>query len=338
MNTTFRCRRYVGWLGLACTAGTGAFVGLLYMALHEECRSAPPCGDLGLVLISAGPIALLGLGGPYMIAYAIRHRLTIGGGNVELTGVFGTRQIALADVAEARWRMGKDGGRLTLKGRAHELRIDFGGYPPDDARRLIRFFRLGLAEDVQRGWEEYWNSTWRLFDAPDPARREEFAEKTRALRARMLAWILLGAVLCVAAAVVVWLYTGNARGFAMLLLYFPVLLLFALLVRADRGRIAEKTVMPPQRLPIAMVAGGMLFLMLVMLVLTIFMILGAIGASTVRILLYSGTAVAGAAILAGAVLSAFSSSSRNSGLVRAKTAAARLAEQEYMREEEKKRR
>jgi hypothetical protein len=324
MNATFRCKRLIKYVGLGCTVVGVVFVGMLYLALNEDDPNAKPWAGFALAAISIGPILLLGLGGPYILAAAIRHRLTIDGDKVESVGVFATGRIDLALVAEARWRISRDGGRLTLIGPSGRLKIDFSDYPSDDSRRLIKFFRLRLPEAVQRGWDKYWSFTWPLFDVPDPARREEFAEKTRALRARLILWFVVGMMLVVAAGVVLWRYTGDATrtlGLPLFLLTIAIVPLL-LVVRADNGKISEKT--DPRRnitaLP-ALPAAALVVFMLTFCLCTVFRIFDIPG---IKALLFSGSVI-------GAVLAVIGARLSERRAKRARAEGAKLAEKEYMR-------
>ena len=99
------------------------------------------------------------------------------------------------------------------------------------------FSALRLPETVQSGWEKYWNFSWHFFDLPDPARREEFAEKTRAMRVRLAIFVLVGVVVAVGVGVVAWRFTGNV--YDMLRSLMAVFILpIVFLLRADRGKIS----------------------------------------------------------------------------------------------------
>jgi hypothetical protein len=327
MNTTFRCVRSLAYLGLCGVALVPVLIGLLYFAFTTDLSDLPLWLNLlGLLEILA---LLLGcsLGGPAMIVFAIRHRLTISGSQIQLVGILRTVQIDLAQVTEARWRRG---GKLVLRGAFGKLGIELSYYPAEQVRQLIKYFHLQLPAAVQQGWDKYWRSRWQLFDMPDPARREEFAEKTRALRARLTIWVVVGAMLCVGTMVVVWRYTGDIGGIAPILFCFPLLVLLAFLARADRAKIAEKTVQPRKRLPVVMVVASNLLLMVLMLALTVSMIYGIVSAGTAQILLYSGAGVAGILMVFGVILAGL----RGGELKRARAEGAKLAEHEYMQREE----
>ena len=223
--------------GHHCRDRVPGFIALFYLASTEkDPRPGPSLAVLNIIAL--GPILLLGVGGPWMILESIRNRLTVRDDRVTKVSAFGTTEIDLRCVTEARWKRRQGTGRLELRTETGKLCIDFPLYPAADARQLIRFFRARLPESIQTNWEAYWANAWQIFDEPDPGRREEFAAATRALRRRMAVWISLGTVLIVIAGVIAWRITGDAKALCSIALC--IFLLPALFFRADRGKIGDR--------------------------------------------------------------------------------------------------
>jgi hypothetical protein len=323
MNATYRCKRFSALLCVASIVGGSVFVGVLWLALQEPISpNAPPYAWAVLAVLFSFPILLLNVGGMYALVGAIRHRLTITGDCVESVNAFTTTQIDLTQVHEAKWRVyGTDGGRLVLKCPSNKLTLDFTAYAKEHSRELIKFLRLRLPEPTQRGWDKYWQRHWRLFDEPDPAQREYFAEETRRLRWRLGAWCFLGIAVGLPVVVAAHCWAGNwdaLRKLPVILLLLPLYFLPVFLVRADRCRISERFARP--KMNKVFILGVAVFGLTYVLYIA-FAALHIPGRETMS---YIGMAVAIVLILPGAYL--------QDRLIRPTNAkAAKAAEREYMR-------
>jgi cation transport ATPase len=253
----------------------------------------------------------------YLLFAYFRHSLTIEGGRVLSVGMVRSTCLELDTVLDARWRRYGGYGRLGLRTASEKLAIDFGDYRPEQARELIRFFRHRLPQDIQQGWERYWEFYWRRFDEPDPARREHFALETRWLRRRMLLWVSLGTGLCASLGLALWWWTGDAqslRGIVLSLLFWPVVWL----IRADRGKIAEKV--PEQLSANAAVIVGLILLGLTLTVVLAFAAFAIPGGQTTY----------GIGVLGSLLLILLGVAIEHRRIERSRDEAARLAEIEYM--------
>jgi hypothetical protein len=290
-------------------------VGGLCLVLHEPNPSPSLAGTVFLIVMGSGVVLLLTVGGTYGLVGALRHRLTIRGDCVESVAAFSTRQIRLSEVDEVRWQFA---GGLVLKSSSCKLKIDLSLYSRQQTRELIGFFRLQLPESIQTGWNRFWRIKWRLFDDPDPARREQFVAKTRALHRRLLAWFLAGGVAIVAVTIVVWHYTGSWSA----LVGLPVLMVLAttvLAVRADCGKVADKFDLNLRLSPI-LLAGLISFLLFVPISVTF----AAFDLPGGKVLFFTGSGF-------GYVLVAAGVFQQRRRMEDASEQAARMAEQEYMR-------
>jgi hypothetical protein len=309
MNATYRCRRGLVWLGLM-----GIAVGAVLAAVGSG-GSPPDTRAIVLtLLIASGSLWI----GSARLLRAWRHRLVVTEVEVEYVGILSTRRIALEDVLEARWVRGGTAGVLSLKTSSDTINLSLGIYVQPVRRELIRFFRLRLAEPIQHNWEKYWRYHWRQLDEPDPAKAEVFAEQTWALRRRLHLWCLLGALIVVPVAVVVWQYTGDAtplRRVTLLLLLWP-LVFFA---RAERGRVAEQCSLRPRVRPPVM-AGEIILLLTWIVALP----LAAFMTPSARIVFHGGLACHTLLILVGTIGPLIQ-------IERFRSEGAKLAEQEYMR-------
>ncbi len=119
-----------------------------------------------------------------------RHRLTVSQSHVEFQGVWKTRRIVLDDVREFRWRKIGSVGRLTLKTSNNKLGVDLGEYGNDASRKLIRYFRFRLPQEIQKNWQPFWKQYWRLFELPDES--DSGTAELFATRRRMDRLFLIG--------------------------------------------------------------------------------------------------------------------------------------------------
>jgi hypothetical protein len=325
MNATYHCKRSLAFLGAASMVGGLAFIGMLCLALQEPSSpNAPPYALVLLAVVSSFPIVLLDVGGAFCLLVANRHRLTIAGESVESLGIFGAKQINLAHVSEARWRIyGTGGGRLVLKGPTCKLTIDFSAYPKEHSRQLIRFFRFRLRQSNQQEWEKYWRRHWRFFDDPDPALHEQFVAETRALRWRLVAWIVLGMSIGLPIAGALFFYAGKSVELWKLpVVLIPIAAFFAYVVvnvRADRNRIADRFVVRPKANAL-LVLAGVIFVLTWILAITL-ALFDAPGGKSVFV---SGVVLT-TILLYGWVIH------QTRAMERAKVEAAKAAEGEYMR-------
>ncbi|MFZ1937084.1 MAG: hypothetical protein WCB27_21750 [Thermoguttaceae bacterium] len=324
MNAPYRRSRWLILLGgLATPLGIAAAVAGVCMLRAEPDPGAPACAPIIVgILLCTFPTLLLGVGGPLIIIDVIRHRLIVEGDSITQMQLFRTKQVNLADVVEARWRVGGS-GILKLKNASEAIKLEFAGYSGAETRQLIKFFHLRLPAEVQKGWKKFWEAKWRMFDEPDPARSEEFAEETRRLRLRLSIWLLLGGSVLVFVAVVVWFYTHDISTFrhlALLILLLPIIFV----VSANRGRIAEHPDVRSGRTASLRPFIGLAIAMLDILVAIPFGLLSLpiMGQSV----MYAGAAIGCLWMVIGAW--------RQQRRIRQATSlAAKLAEQEYMQPE-----
>jgi hypothetical protein len=104
MNATCRRQRWLIGLGLLSTA-LGAAFAVGGMCFFLEDAGNPQCPLWGNIFMAVGflfCVMLCGIGGLYVVADAIRHRLTVEGDDLTLVQVFRTKRICLAAVVEAR--------------------------------------------------------------------------------------------------------------------------------------------------------------------------------------------------------------------------------------------
>lgn len=85
-----------------------------------------------------------------LLAYWL-ERLEIRGESIFFQGVVGMRELSLAHVTAARWRVGQD-GRVVLRSLAGKLVIHFGNFERAERLWLIRYLRGKLPESVQHDW------------------------------------------------------------------------------------------------------------------------------------------------------------------------------------------
>jgi hypothetical protein len=324
MNATYRYKRWLIGLGvLGAAMGVGFAVAGSSLLMTEPNPGSPPWA-MAIVAVAAVLSTLLcGVGGPWIIAEVVRHRLTIDGDNVTQVLVFRTKRINLAEVVEARWRIGQDGGYLRLKTPDEKIKLEFYGYSRNETRRLVKFLRLRLPAAIQKGWEKYWAFTWRMFDVPDPARREEFAEKTRCLRRRLLVVLLLSSGVLVFMAVAVSFYARNVESLKQLVFLF-LLLPIIYVVSAGRGKIAEH--------PDVRCSSDVSPLVLIGVIATMLIPCAAIPFAMLDMPITGRSVMIGGAAL-GCLLVIIGSWRRDRKTRQTQSLAAKLAEQEYMQPE-----
>jgi hypothetical protein len=271
MNETFRPRPGLRYSMLACLT--------LFVPMGVICAIAIP--QTGAALLGSGFCGFLAIGAMVMLLDIRRHRLTVTENVVEACGLFGGKQIPLAEVIEARWRLYSDLGRLVLKTAAGKVAINFSTYPREHAHRLILFFRNRLPKERQVGWEPFWEFYWSRFDTPDPACRERFAEETRWLRMRMDLWMVLGLLLT--AGLMAWAYPwlreaqhmpeGRHPAMVVLIGLGSIVALWAFVrfqVTADVGKIRERVPPPDAGPAVAIYFGSLLLTITVPLAMAIY--------------------------------------------------------------------
>ncbi len=323
MNATYRRKRWLISLGLLATLfGVGFAVAGTCLLGVEPNPGSPPWAMAVMAIAVVGSTLLCGIGGPWTIAEVIRHRLTIDGDNVTQVQIFRTKEVNLARVVEAQWRISQGGGRLVLKTADEELRLDFSGYSRSETRQLIKFLHLRLPAAVQKGWEKYWSYAWPMFDVPDPTRREESAEETRRLRRRLVIWLLLGVSLTIVGTILLWVYTGDVKslkGLAFLVFLLPILLLC--FVVSAGGKVAAHPDVRRGFNPSPLVFIGLAVLILSFLAAIPFAFLDM--RTVCQFILIGGPVFACLLMLIGL-------QSRGRRIRETRSLAAKLAEQEYM--------
>jgi hypothetical protein len=325
MNATYRCKKSYVFIGILGTMFAVLPLAMLYIVFFDP----PPHRELWAAIVMTpaclAVLLLTGVGGPYVVVLAIRHRLIVCGDKITSVNALGTAEIDLPCVTEARWKRGQNGGRLLLRTELTKLRIDFDNYSADAARELIRFFRFRLPEAIQTNWEPYWTFAWGFFDKPDPARREEFAAETRALRRRLAIWVSLGMIVIAAVGFFVWRSTGDCTrtlgSIGALLVILPI----ALGIRADRGRISDQSKAPRRVHPFQAIA-----LAIMLATMPLGLLIMAMGNWGGRVVFYAGEAVVVASGVIAWVFAVIGCISQDARQRRARKEAARLAEQEYL--------
>jgi len=78
--------------------------------------------------------------------------VSIRNGHVLLKEVNGSTEIHLSDVTQAQWRWGEQ-GRIILRTATKKALIEFNKFESNEALWLVRYFRDGLSESVQHGWD-----------------------------------------------------------------------------------------------------------------------------------------------------------------------------------------
>lgn len=112
-------------------------------SFHRPVAAAVTCG-----LICS---FFAGVGCWIIVAY-LRHRLFVTREFVRVTDCFRTREVRLASVTHAVWRLG---GVLVLHETNNSAKILFENYTYQEQVDLIQFFRTALAEDTQDGWKPF---------------------------------------------------------------------------------------------------------------------------------------------------------------------------------------
>lgn len=147
----FRIRKAYRNLSLVCLA-LFFFVGI--GAVYGMWIGAPP--DLrtyAVVSVSLIWSAMTGLAAWGLLSYW-RKSLTIQNAHVIWQGVLGRKEIDLASVREARWRLAMSGS-IKLRSLSDHLTIHLDSFGPIDRLWLIRYFRITLPESVQDGWDTF---------------------------------------------------------------------------------------------------------------------------------------------------------------------------------------
>lgn len=147
MSETFRLRRhhrYIGAAGLVFAVLLNcAFVSAVILETNDWKR-------VTATLCLAGTCFLMvGGSGLWLVLYQGRHELVIREGSILHRGLFSSKEMVLSEVTEARWCVP---GGLVLKSASGRITIGFANYEAAEVLRLIPFFREGVADEVQTGW------------------------------------------------------------------------------------------------------------------------------------------------------------------------------------------
>ena len=92
------------------------------------------------------------LGSIYMVAGALRARITLFPDRIRLDGVFRSREMRLDWIEKIKWQ---HTGAFKLIGTGAKLTIDLHPYDAPTRLHLIRIFRAVLPEENQTGWPEF---------------------------------------------------------------------------------------------------------------------------------------------------------------------------------------
>jgi hypothetical protein len=126
-----------------------------------------------------GTLTLLGA---HLVRAARVERLWVWEDRVRVVGSLRTRDVAFAEVTEARWRaFPAPGGSLVLRTPAGKAVIYFENYGRFHGSRMRDFFRSALPVEVQTGWDKHTEMY-----VPNPAKLER-ARKARGRAHGMLA-------------------------------------------------------------------------------------------------------------------------------------------------------
>jgi hypothetical protein len=208
------------------------------------------------------------------------------------------------------------------------LKLELYGYAANEIRQLVKFFHLRLPEEVQMGWDKYWAFTWRMFDTPDPKRREEFAEATRRLRRRLLTWWLVGVGMIFVGAILLWRYTGDSKSLKQLgLLIFLLPLLMLAFFASVGGRIGRHPDVQRSSVAHPVLIIGWAVLMSAFLVPIPIALVGS--PVTARYVFFGTSAI-------GCLITVIGLWPQNRRTRQASMQGAKLAEQEYMRPDQKR--
>ncbi|MDR3622678.1 MAG: hypothetical protein P4L85_25220 [Paludisphaera borealis] len=160
MNATFRHRRSNRTTGLWCGLGSSAWAAF---AAWVAATAPNVSNRLAAGAFLAGvPLAMTTLSLWVLAAY--RHeRLTIQGNQIAHKGVTRRKEIDLAQVIEARWRLPLPGS-VVLRDASTRLAIPFSNYEDDDVERIVAHLRSALPPKIQ--------TNWNLFAYKASARRE----------------------------------------------------------------------------------------------------------------------------------------------------------------------
>jgi hypothetical protein len=211
MNATYRHSRHGAlmlWVGIP-------FSLLLTCVFVVAARDAPH--PVGAAVFGLVPM-LFFVACIYSLLIVKYHQLIVSDSHIESQGIRNNHRISLDDVQEARWRCYGQTGRLTLRTAYDKLKVEFDNYDRETSRMLIRFFRFRLPPVVQLGWDPYWAWHWRCFDLPDMSDPAAVERETHQLCRRIDVIFAIGTLLAIAAAAATWWYTGQAKGFALVLL------------------------------------------------------------------------------------------------------------------------
>jgi hypothetical protein len=184
-------------------------------------EDAPPAHRTALAIVCFG--LLLYVGGVCLSALlrTIRHQAVVSDQALEVSGLWGTKRIALDSVDEARWGCLGESRTLVLRTPAQKLKLEFSFYDRPNRRGLIKFFRLRLTEAAQRNWQRFWAATWRVFDEPAPPDAEWLAAKA-SLRIRLCLLYYPSAVVLVPLGAAVWWWTRHDWVLAVMALLLPL--------------------------------------------------------------------------------------------------------------------
>jgi hypothetical protein len=153
LGQEYRPPRYYFWIGASCTAFFVVMMGASIWALLtnvDDSFAGPVMATIcGTIL---GLFALLGLW--ILWAYHV-ERLLLWEDRVRYIGTFRTREVQLAEVERAKWRlMGDPGGSLVLYAGDVRLVMYFANYG-DHGPRIRDFFRSAIHLDRQERWEAF---------------------------------------------------------------------------------------------------------------------------------------------------------------------------------------
>jgi hypothetical protein len=150
MDAMFRPKESYKWLGLVSLLFCSGMMALSLFAAFWEGR-----GALGPLLLTCGGFGFFSAVSAIVLLAYYRESFSIKDGLIIQTGIVCQREMMLADITDAHWRIAPNGGSIVLRSSFQRIKIYIDNFDLDRKRLLIRLLHSSLPRSVQRDWERF---------------------------------------------------------------------------------------------------------------------------------------------------------------------------------------
>jgi hypothetical protein len=147
MDKTLRLRNSYGAVGIVSLFFFAGMMGFSFVAFFRDNMPGAVCfsGFWGAWIVVS----------VWLLAAYYRESVSVDECRIVQQGILRRREMAFADVANARWRTMPRGGAVVLRSLTGKIKVCFDNFGLEERRWLIRHLRLSLPQSVQQDWDRF---------------------------------------------------------------------------------------------------------------------------------------------------------------------------------------